>query len=217
MHRAFRGIHSASRCLQGGYGSISTGVYGASGLMHQFEPIHATTILSVRKDDQVAVVGDGQMTQGSFVAKPNARKVRRVGDGNVIAGFAGATADALALIERLEGKLDQYPTQLARACVELAKQWRTEKYLRQLQATILVVDKDMSLQVTGVGDVIEPPDGIIAIGSGGPFALAAARALIDTDMDAMAIAEKAMGIAADMCIYTNHNFVRDRLPGDELE
>lgn len=132
--------------------------------------MYATTILSVRKDGKVAVVGDGQVTQGSQVMKPNATKVRRLGD-DVIAGFAGATADALTLIERLEMKLEQHPQQLTRACVDLAKEWRTEKYLRRLEAIMLVVDKDVSLTVTGMGDVIEPPDGIIAIGSGGSFAL----------------------------------------------
>lgn len=156
------------------------------------------------------VIGDGQVTRGSEVVKPNAIKVRRIGDG-VISGFAGSTADCLALRERLEMKLEAHPGQLTRAAVELAKEWRTEKYLRRLEAVMLVVDKDVSLTVTGMGDVMEPVDGIIAIGSGGSYALAAARALMDTDLDAMAIAEKAMTIASEMCVYTNKNFVRDSL------
>lgn len=143
--------------------------------------------------------------------KGNAVKVRRLGDGNVISGFAGSTADCLALRERLEAKLEEHPGQLMRACVELAKEWRTEKYLRRLEAVMLVVDKDVSLTVTGMGDVIEPADGLIAIGSGGSYALAAARALLDSPLDAMAIAEKSMNIAADMCIYTNKNFIKDQL------
>jgi ATP-dependent HslUV protease subunit HslV len=157
-----------------------------------------------------AVVGDGQVTRGSEVVKGNAVKVRRIGD-SVISGFAGSTADCLALRERLESKLEAHPAQLTRACVELAKEWRTEKYLRRLEAVMLVVDKDVSLTLTGGGDVIEPSDGIIAIGSGGTYALAAARALMDSDLDAMAIAEKAMRIAADICVYTNTNFVKDQL------
>lgn len=173
--------------------------------------MHATTILSVRKKGKVVVIGDGQVTRGSEVVKPNAVKVRRIGDGSVISGFAGSTADCLALRERLETKLEAHPGQLTRACVELAKEWRTEKYLRRLEAVMLVVDKDVSLTITGIGDVMEPVDGIIAIGSGGSYALAAARALLDTDLDAMAIAEKAMNIAATMCVYTNHNFVKDEI------
>lgn len=159
----------------------------------------------------VAVVGDGQVSRGSEVVKNNAVKVRRIGGGAVISGFAGSTADCLALRERLESKLEAHPGQLARACVELAKDWRTEKYLRQLEAIMLVVDKDVSLTVTGNGDVIEPSNGIMAIGSGGSFALAAARALLDSELDAMQICEKAMAIAADMCVYTNSHFVKDSL------
>ena len=150
------------------------------------------------------------MTRGGEVVKANAIKVRRIGDG-VISGFAGSTADCLALRERLESKLEAHPGQLMRACVELAKEWRTEKYLRRLEAVMLVVDKQVSLTVTGAGDVIEPHEGLIAIGSGGSYALAAARALLDTDLDAMAIAEKAMRIASEMCIYTNSSFVRDEI------
>ena len=153
------------------------------------------------------------MSRGSEVVKPNAIKVRRIGgDGGVISGFAGSTADCLALRERLEAKLEAHPGQLTRACVELAKEWRTEKYLRRLEAVMLVVDRDVSLTVTGLGDVIEPVDGIVAIGSGGSYALAAARALArSTDLGAMEIAERAMAIAAEMCVYTNSNFVKDEI------
>ena len=157
------------------------------------------------------MIGDGQVTMGSEVVKPNVKKVRRIG-GTVIGGFAGATADAFTLFERLETKLEEHPGQLTRACVELAKNWRMDKYLRRLDAVMVVADEHRSLQITGTGDVLEPHDGIIAIGSGGPYALAAARALIDVPgWDAMAIAKKAMTIAADTCIYTNHNFVIDSL------
>ncbi|MFQ5466746.1 MAG: ATP-dependent protease subunit HslV [Kiloniellaceae bacterium] len=169
---------------------------------------HGTTILSVRKGDTVAVAGDGQVTLSNTVIKSNARKVRRLGKGEVIAGFAGATADALTLFERLEGKLETYPGQLTRACVELAKDWRMDRYLRRLEAMMAVADASTSLVLTGTGDVLEPEDGLIGIGSGGPFALAAARALIDRDdMEAEAIARKAMEIAAGICIYTNENIV----------
>ena len=174
--------------------------------------MHATTILAVRKNGKVAVVGDGQVTRGGEVAKSNAVKVRRIGAGGaVISGFAGSTADCLALRERLETKLEEHPGQLTRACVELAKEWRTEKYLRRLEAVMLVVDKDVSLTVTGNGDVMEPADGIIAIGSGGSYALAAARALLDGPLDAMEICVKSMSIAADLCVYTNTNFVKDQI------
>ena len=173
---------------------------------------HGTTILCVRKGDQVVVAGDGQVTLGNTVVKSNARKVRRVGKGNVIAGFAGATADAFALFERLEAKLEQHPNQLARACVALAKDWRTDRYLRRLEAMMAVADKQVSLVLTGTGDVLEPEDGLIGIGSGGSFALAAARALIGIDgLSAEDIVTKAMGIAADICIYTNRNIVVERL------
>ena len=173
---------------------------------------HGTTILSVRKGDRVVVAGDGQVTLGNTVIKSNAKKVRRVGKGNVIAGFAGATADAFALFERLEAKLEQHPNQLARACVELAKDWRTDRYLRRLEAMMAVADKQVSLVLTGTGDVLEPEDGLIGIGSGGSFALAAARALIDSDsLSAEDIARKAMEIAADICIYTNRNIVLESL------
>ena len=174
---------------------------------------HGTTILSVRKGGAVVIAGDGQVTLGQIVLKSNARKVRRLGDGSVIAGFAGATADAFTLFERLEAKLEQDPAQLTRACVELAKDWRTDRYLRRLEAMMAVADESTSLVLTGIGDVLEPEDGLIGIGSGGPFALAAARALIDLDgHDAEAIARKAMGIAADLCIYTNRSVLIERLP-----
>jgi len=169
---------------------------------------HGTTIISVRKNGHVVVAGDGQVSLGDTVVKANARKVRRLAGDAVIGGFAGATADAFTLFERLEGKLEQYPGQLMRAAVELAKDWRTDRYLRRLEAMMAVADKDVSLILTGNGDVLEPADGLIGIGSGGNYALAAARALYDRDdMDAEAIARKAMSIAADICVYTNGNVV----------
>jgi ATP-dependent HslUV protease, peptidase subunit HslV len=165
---------------------------------------HGTTILSVRKDGKVVMIGDGQVTMGNTVVKHNARKLRRLGNGSVIAGFAGATADALTLFERLEAKLEQYPEQLARAAVELAKDWRTDRYLRRLEAMMAVADKNVSLILSGTGDVLEPEGGLIGIGSGGNYALAAARAMIDIPgLDAETIARKAMAIAAEICIYTN--------------
>ena len=170
--------------------------------------VHATTIVMVRKDGQVVIAGDGQASMGNTVMKGNAKKVRRLGkDNEVIAGFAGATADAFTLLERLEAKLEQYPGQLTRACVELAKDWRTDRYLRRLEAMMLVADKDVSLVLTGVGDVFEPEHDVAAIGSGGNFALAAARALYDEKKDADSIARKAMEIAADICVFTNGNLV----------
>ena len=172
----------------------------------------STTILSVRKAGQVVVAGDGQVTLGQTVMKANARKVRRLGKGDVLTGFAGATADAFALFERLESKLEQHPGNLARACVELAKDWRTDRYLRRLEAMLAVADARTSLILSGTGDVVEPEDGIIGIGSGGPYALAAARALIDTDLSAEAIVHRAMTIAADICIYTNANIVLESIP-----
>ena len=174
--------------------------------------LHGTTILSVRKNGRVVVAGDGQVTFGQTVLKSNARKVRRLAKGEVIAGFAGATADAFALFERLEAKLEQHPGQLARACVELAKDWRTDRYLRRLEAMMAVADKQVSLIVSGTGDVVEPEDAIIGIGSGGAYALAAARALADIDgMDAEAVVRKAMGIAAGICIYTNDSITLESL------
>ncbi|WP_207485390.1 ATP-dependent protease subunit HslV [Arenibaculum pallidiluteum] len=176
--------------------------------MSSNDPIqwHGTTILSVRKDGKVVIAGDGQVSMGQTVMKSNARKVRRLAGGGVMAGFAGATADALTLFERLEAKLEQYPNQLTRACVEMAKDWRTDRYLRRLEAMMAVSDAQVSLVLTGNGDVLEPEDGLIGIGSGGAFALAAARALIDRpDMDAEAIARRALKIAAGICVYTNEN------------
>ncbi|TIW09046.1 MAG: ATP-dependent protease subunit HslV [Mesorhizobium sp.] len=174
--------------------------------------MHATTIVTVRKGSKVVIAGDGQVSLGQTIMKGNARKVRRIGTGGkVIAGFAGATADAFTLLERLEAKLEQYPDQLTRACVELAKDWRTDRYLRRLEAMMLVADKSVSLALTGTGDVLEPEHGVMAIGSGGNYALAAARALMDTDKDAEEIARKAMQIAADICVYTNSNFVVEML------
>ena len=176
------------------------------------EAWHGTTILSVRKDGQVVVGGDGQVSLQNTILKPSARKVRRLAGGKIIAGFAGSTADALTLLERLETKLERHPGQLTRAAVELAKDWRTDRYLRRLEAMMAVADKDVSLLLSGSGDVLEPEGGIIAIGSGGNYALAAARALVDVDgLDAEAIARKAMGIAADICVYTNHNLVIEKL------
>jgi len=173
---------------------------------------HGTTILAVRKGDSVVVAGDGQVTFGATVIKSNATKVRRLGDGAVIGGFAGATADAFTLFERLEAKLEKHSGQLTRACVELAKDWRTDRYLRRLEAMMAVADKKVSLVLTGTGDVLEPEDGLIGIGSGGPFALAAARALIAVDtLDAEEIARRAMEITADICIYTNRNLVIEKI------
>ncbi len=173
---------------------------------------YGTTIIAVRKNNKVVLAGDGQVTLGNQVLKSNARKVRRLSDGKVIVGFAGATADAFTLFERLEAKLEKHPGQLMRACVELAKDWRTDRYLRRLEAMMAVADRDVSLILSGTGDVLEPSDGLIGIGSGGAFALAAARALIDReDMDAEAIARKAMRIAADICIYTNNELVVETL------
>ena len=172
---------------------------------------HGTTILTVRKGGKVVIAGDGQVTLGQTIIKGNAKKVRRVGNGNVIAGFAGATADAFTLFERLETKLERFPDQLKRACVELAKDWRTDRYLRHLEAMMIVADPDESLVLTGKGDVLEPDDNVMGIGSGGNFALAAARALLDSDLDAEAIARKAMAIAATICVYTNKEVVIESL------
>ena len=171
----------------------------------------STTILSVRKGGQVVVAGDGQVTAGATVMKSGARKVRRLAKGDVIVGFAGATADAFALSERLEAKIEQHPGNLTRACVELAKDWRMDKYLRQLQAMMAVVDAKTSLILSGTGDVVEPENGLIGVGSGGPFALAAARALFDTDLTAEEIARRAMKIASELCIYTNDNVTLEAL------
>ena len=177
----------------------------------ELPPIHATTICSVRKNGKVVIAGDGQVSVGDTVMKGNARKVRTLSDGRILAGFAGATADAFTLFERLEAKLERFPGQLTRAAVELAKDWRTDKYLRQLQAMIIVADKETTLVVTGNGDVVEPEYGVIAIGSGGNYALAAARALYDQDLTAEEIARKAMGIAGDICVYTNQSLIVEEL------
>jgi len=177
--------------------------------------MHATTIVTVRKGNKVVIAGDGQVSLGQTIMKGNARKVRRIGKGgNVIAGFAGATADAFTLLERLEAKLEQYPDQLTRACVELAKDWRTDRYLRRLEAMMLVADKSVTLALTGTGDVLEPELGVMAIGSGGNYALAAARALADTDFGAEEIARRAMKIAGEICIYTNGNVVLESLESE---
>ncbi len=177
-------------------------------------PWHGTTILSVRKGNQVVIAGDGQVSLAQTIIKSNAKKVRPLGDGSVIAGFAGATADAFTLFERLEEKLERHPRQLVRAAVELAKDWRTDRYLRRLEAMMVVADSTKSLVLTGTGDVLEPDDGIVAIGSGGNFALAAARALIDQDLTAHEVAEKAMAIAADICVYTNKNLTIEELKAE---
>ncbi|MGC6481825.1 MAG: ATP-dependent protease subunit HslV [Porticoccaceae bacterium] len=170
------------------------------------EQYRGTTILSVRRNGKVVIGGDGQVSLGNTVMKGNARKVRRLYNGKVIAGFAGGTADAFTLFERFEAKLEMYQGQLTRAAVELAKDWRTDRMLRRLEALLAVADEEASLVITGNGDVIQPEDDLIAIGSGGPFAQSAARALLDnTDMDARSIVEQGLGIAGDICIYTNHN------------
>jgi ATP-dependent HslUV protease subunit HslV len=172
---------------------------------------HGTTILSVRKGGQVIVAGDGQVSMGQTVVKSNARKVRRLGGGNVIAGFAGATADAFTLFERLEAKLEQYPGQLTRAAVELAKDWRTDRYLRRLEAMMIVADAQVSLVLTGTGDVLEPEAGAMGIGSGGNYALAAARALMETERSAEEIVRRSLDIAAEICVYTNRNVTIESL------
>jgi ATP-dependent HslUV protease subunit HslV len=169
------------------------------------ESWHGTTILAVRKNGRAVIAGDGQVSLQSTVIKPNARKVRRLGDGKVIGGFAGATADAFTLFDRLERKLEQHHGALMRAAVELAKDWRTDKYLRNLDAMMIVADKEVTLILTGNGDVLEPANGVAAIGSGGNFALAAATALFDYEQDPETIARKGMAIAADICVYTNGN------------
>ncbi len=174
--------------------------------------IYATTILSVRKNGKVAIGGDGQVSLGQTILKSNAKKIRKLGDGSIIAGFAGATADAFTLFERLESKLEQYPNQLTRACVELAKDWRMDKYLRRLEAMLIVVDKNTSLVLTGNGDVLEPEDGIVGIGSGGNYALSAARALYSIkELSAEEVVKRSMKIAGDLCVYTNHNITIETL------
>jgi ATP-dependent HslUV protease, peptidase subunit HslV len=179
--------------------------------MSDFPDWHGTTILCVRKGGKVVIAGDGQVSTGATILKANARKVRPLGDGSVIAGFAGATADALSLFERLEQKLERFPTQLARACVELAKDWRTDRALRRLEAMLIVADKRETFLITGAGDVLDPEHQVVAVGSGGNYALAAARALYDHIDDAEGIARKAMDIAADICVYTNRNLTVESL------
>ena len=172
---------------------------------------HGTTILAVRTDKQVAMLSDGQVSMGQTVMKGNARKVRRIGGGDILAGFAGATADAFTLFERLEQKLERFPNQLQRAAVELAKEWRTEKYLQKLEALLIVADKETTLVITGSGDVLEPEYPVVAVGSGGNYALSAARALVDYEQDAETLGRKAMEIAADICVYTNAHFTVELL------
>jgi ATP-dependent HslUV protease subunit HslV len=179
--------------------------------MSNFPDWHGTTILAVRKGGSTVIAGDGQVSMGQTVVKGNARKVRTLAGGRVLAGFAGATADAFTLLERLEAKLEQFPEQLARACVDLAKDWRTDRYLRRLEAMLIVADKASMFTVTGVGDVLEPESGVAAIGSGGNYALAAAIALMDTERSAEEIARRAMAIAADICVYTNTQLTLERL------
>ncbi len=189
--------------------------------MSTHDPVgwHGTTILCVRAGSQVAMAGDGQVTMGQPVVKGNARKVRRIGPGGaILSGFAGPTADAFTLLERLESKLERYPGQLERACVELARDWRTDRYLRRLEAMMAVADAERAFTLTGNGDVLEPEDGVIAIGSGGNYALAAARALLGIPgLDAEEIARRAMGIAADICVYTNRSLVIETLGADRRD
>ena len=185
----------------------------ASPASHDPTGWHGTTILTVRKGGRVVIAGDGQVSLGQTVIKANARKVRQLGSGGVIGGFAGATADAFTLFERLEKKLEQYPGQLTRSCVELAKDWRTDRFLRRLEAMMIVADRTTTLVLTGTGDVLEPEHHVMGIGSGGNYALAAARALIDQPLDAETIARKAMAIAADICVYTNGNIVIEQIDG----
>ena len=175
---------------------------------------HATTIVTVRKGDKVVIAGDGQVSLGPTVIKGNARKVRPLGNGSVIAGFAGATADAFTLFERLESKLEQYPGQLMRAAVEMAKDWRMDRYLRRLEAMMIVADKSTTLVLTGTGDVLEPENGVMGIGSGGNYALSAARALADQDLSAEEIARRAMKIAGEICVYTNDNVIVESLDAE---
>jgi len=178
---------------------------------HGMPQWHGTTIIGVRRNGKAVIAGDGQVSMGQTIMKPNAKKVRALGDGSVIGGFAGATADAFTLFERLEAKLDRHSGQLMRAAVELAKDWRTDKYLRNLEAMMIVADREVTLILTGNGDVLEPNDGIAAIGSGGNYALSAARALMDYEQDAETIARKAMKIAAEICVYTNDNLTVESL------
>lgn len=181
---------------------------------HDPKNIYGTTIVAVRKDGKFVMAGDGQVTLGAQVMKCKARKIRRIGNGKVIAGFAGATADAFALLERLETKLEQYPSQLARACVEMAKDWRTDRYLRKLEAMMIVADASNTFIMSGNGDVIEPDENVVSIGSGGGYALAAAKGMLgikNSDLDAEAITKRALEIAAELCIYTNNEIIIETL------
>jgi ATP-dependent HslUV protease subunit HslV len=183
-------------------------------ITHNSQTIYGTTIVSIRRENHVVMAGDGQVTLGSQIRKGKARKIRRIGGGKVLAGFAGATADAFALLERLETKLEQYPTQLARACVEMAKDWRTDRYLRKLEAMMIVADNQKTFLMSGTGDVIEPDDDVISIGSGGGFALAAAKGMLsvpDVALDIEVIAKRSLEIAAQMCIYTNDQIIIETL------
>jgi ATP-dependent HslUV protease subunit HslV len=193
------------------FASLGRRPYIKPRMQTQSELWHGTTILTVRKGGIVAIGGDGQVSIGQTIVKANAKKVRRLAKGDVIGGFAGATADAFTLFERLEAKLEQYPGQLMRAAVELAKDWRTDRYLRRLEAMMIVADKSVSLVLTGTGDVLEPESGVMGIGSGGNYALAAARALADTEMAAEAIVRRSLDIAADICVYTNRNVTVEML------
>ncbi|MAN45075.1 MAG: ATP-dependent protease subunit HslV [Alphaproteobacteria bacterium] len=172
---------------------------------------HGTTILAVRKGKKLVMLSDGQVSMGQTIMKGNARKVRRIAGGDILAGFAGATADAFTLFERLEAKLERHPGQLQRAAVELAKDWRTEKYLQKLEALLIVADKESTLVITGAGDVLEPEHNVVAVGSGGNYALAAARGLYEYEEDSEVIGRKAMQIAADICVYTNAHFTLESL------
>lgn len=181
---------------------------------HDPKNIYGTTIVAVRKDGKFVMAGDGQVTLGAQVMKSKARKIRRIGGGKVIAGFAGATADAFALLERLETKLEQYPSQLARACVEMAKDWRTDRYLRRLEAMMIVADSTKTFIMSGNGDVIEPDEDVVSIGSGGGYALAAAKGMLaieNSGLNAEMIAKKALEIAASLCIYTNDQIIVETL------
>jgi ATP-dependent HslUV protease subunit HslV len=183
-------------------------------ITHNSQTIYGTTIVSIRRENHVVMAGDGQVTLGYQIMKGKARKIRRIGGGKVLAGFAGATADAFALLERLETKLEQYPTQLARACVEMAKDWRTDRYLRKLEAMMIVADNQKTFLMSGTGDVIEPDDDVISIGSGGGFALAAAKGMLsvpDVALDIEVIAKRSLEIAAEMCIYTNDQIIIETL------
>lgn len=183
-------------------------------ISHHAQTIYGTTIISIRRENHVVMAGDGQVTLGAQVMKGKAKKIRRIGGGKVLAGFAGATADAFALLERLESRLDQYPSQLARACVEMAKDWRTDRYLRRLEAMMIVADNQKTFLMSGTGDVIEPDDDVVSIGSGGGYALAAAKGMLsvtDITLDIDMIAKRSLEIAADLCIYTNNQIITETL------